>query len=88
MASLFSERQQGNLPSASDVNPRRYGKEHCKAIALRSGKTTEKLAETHRDAENSTRGKKNSVENMENDEKSLKNSAPSTPKKVEVKETS
>ena len=34
------------------------------------------------------RGEKNSAENMENAEKSLKNSAPSTPKKVEVKDPS
>ena len=36
MDSLFSEKQQGNLPSTLEVNPRREGKEHCKAIALRS----------------------------------------------------
>ena len=39
MASLF--KQQGNFPSTSEVNPRREGKEHCKAITLRSGKTLE-----------------------------------------------
>ena len=41
MASLFNERQQGNFPSTSEVNPRRDGKEHFKAITLRSGKTVE-----------------------------------------------
>ena len=41
MGSLLSERQQGNLPSISEVNLRREGKEHCKAITLRSGKTLE-----------------------------------------------
>ena len=61
MTSLFSERQQGNLPSTSEVNLRRDGKEHCKAIALRSEKTIEKLAKTHGDAENSTRCEKNSA---------------------------
>ena len=39
MSLLLSERQQGNLPSTSEVNPRREGKEHCKAGTLRSGKT-------------------------------------------------
>ena len=88
MATLFSERQQGNLPSTSEVNPRREGKERCKAITLRSGKTLEKSAENHEDAENSVGGEKNSAENVEKAEKLLKNSAPSTPKKVEVKESS
>ena len=41
MASLLSERQHGNLPSTSEVNPRKEGKEHCKAITLRSGKNLE-----------------------------------------------
>ena len=41
MANMFSERQQGNLPSTSEVNPKRDGKEHCKAITLRSGKELE-----------------------------------------------
>ena len=27
MASMFSERKQGNLPSSSEMNPRRDGKE-------------------------------------------------------------
>ena len=65
MASLFSQRQQGNLPSTSEVNRRREGKEHCKAITLRNGKTLEKLAENHEDAENSVGGEKNSAENVE-----------------------
>ena len=41
MASLLTERQQGSLPSNSDVNPRGEGKEYCKAITLRSGKELE-----------------------------------------------
>ena len=45
MASLLSERQQGNFPSTSEVNPRREGKEHCKAVTLRSGRTLEQLVE-------------------------------------------
>ena len=41
MASLLSERKHRNLLSTFEVNPRREGKEHCKAITLRSGKTME-----------------------------------------------
>ena len=88
MDSLFSERQQGNLPSTSEVNPRREGKDYCKVITLRNGKTLEKSAENHEDAENSAGGEKNSIENVEKAKNLLKNSAPSTPKKVEVKESS
>ena len=42
MASMFNERQQGNLPSTLKVNPIRDGKEHCKANALKNCKTVEK----------------------------------------------
>ena len=42
MASLFNERQQGRFPSTLEVNPRRDGMEHCKAITLRSRKTVER----------------------------------------------
>ena len=87
MATLFSERQQGNFPSTSEVNPRREGKEHCKAITLRNGKTLEKSSKNHEDGENSVGGEKNSAENVEKAEKLLKNSTLSTPKKVEVKES-
>ena len=38
MANLLTERQQGSLPSNSEVNPRREGNEHVKAVTLRSGK--------------------------------------------------
>ena len=38
MANLMTERQSGSLPSNSEVNPRREGNEHVKAITLRSGK--------------------------------------------------
>ena len=41
MASLFNERQQGNLPSTSKVNPTRDGKEHNQAITLGSGNMVE-----------------------------------------------
>ena len=38
MATLLTERQQSSLPRNSEVNPRRGGKEHVKAITLRSGR--------------------------------------------------
>ncbi|XP_039132333.1 uncharacterized protein LOC120269114 [Dioscorea cayenensis subsp. rotundata] len=38
MASMLTERQQGNLPSTSEANPRKSGNEQCSAIILRSGK--------------------------------------------------
>ena len=41
MANLLTERQPGSLPSNSEVNPRRDGNEHVKAVSLRSGKVLE-----------------------------------------------
>ena len=41
MANLLAERQLGSLPSNSEVNPRREGNEHVKAITLRSGRELE-----------------------------------------------
>ena len=38
MANLLTERQPVSLPSNSEVNPRREGNEHVKAVTLRSGK--------------------------------------------------
>ena len=38
MANLLTERQQGSLPSNSEINPIEEGKEYCKAITLRSGR--------------------------------------------------
>ena len=38
MATLLTKRQQGSLLSNSEVNPRKEGKEHVKAITLRSGR--------------------------------------------------
>ena len=56
MASMFNERQQGNLPNTLDVNPRRDDKEHCKAITLRSGNTVEKPIQCNaRSVQNSSR---------------------------------
>ena len=41
MENLLTERQSGSLPSNSEVNPRRDGNEHVKAVMLRSGKELE-----------------------------------------------
>ena len=38
MAILLTERQHRSLPSNSEVNPRREGNEHVKAVTLRSGR--------------------------------------------------
>ena len=38
MATLLTERQHESLPSNSEVNPRREGDEHVKAVTLRSGR--------------------------------------------------
>ena len=38
MANLLTKRQPGSLPSNSEVNPRREGNEHVKAVTLRSGR--------------------------------------------------
>ena len=38
MATLLTERQHGSLLSNSEVNPRREGNEHVKAVTLRSGR--------------------------------------------------
>ena len=76
-----------------EVNPRRDGKEHCKAITLRSGKTVETTIHAHEDKENSVKeidkdakgfvqDEKNNVEPMRDAVKLLKNSVKSTPKKV------
>ena len=92
MASLFSERQQGNLPSTSEVNLRRERKKHYKAITLRSGKSVETTIHAHEDKENSieenakdfepyVQDENNNVETLRNVENPLENSVESTPKK-------
>ena len=45
MANLLIERQPGALPSNSEINPRRDGNEHVKAVMLRSGKELETQAQ-------------------------------------------
>ena len=69
MASLLSERQQGNLPSTSEVNPGRERKEHCKAVTPRSGKTLEQSVEAQEEVENPARSEKSSAEVTEDPEK-------------------
>ena len=46
MANLLIERQPGSLPSNLEVNPRRDGNEHVKAVMLRSGKELEKKGQS------------------------------------------
>ena len=82
MASLLSERQQGNLPSTLEVNPRREGKEHCKAVTLRSGKTLDQSVEAQEEDENPTRSEKTSVEVAKDDEKLVKKPVSNTQEKV------
>ena len=53
MANLLTERQPGSLPSNSEVNSRRDGNEHVKAVMLRSGKDLE------------TKGKSSVIEGLE-----------------------
>ena len=38
MANFLTKRPHDSLPSNSEVNPRREGKEHVKAITLQSGR--------------------------------------------------
>ena len=93
MASLFNERQKGNLPSTLKVNPRRDGKEHYKAITIKSGKIVETKIHAHEDKENlvkennkdvkaSMQDEKKYAKTMRNDEKLLQILVGSTPKKV------
>ena len=55
MENLLTERQPGSLPRNSEVNPRRDGNEHVKAVMLRSGKELE------------TQGKSPVIEEEENE---------------------
>ena len=84
MASLMSERQHENLPSTFEVNPRREGKEHCKPITLRSGKTLEQSVEAQEEDENPVGDEKSSAEIAEDVERLVKKPVSDTPEKVEV----
>ena len=83
MASLLSERQHGNFPSTSEVNPRREGNEHCKAITLSSGKTLENSVEAQEEDENQGT-EKSSAEIAEDAEKLVKKPVLDTLEKVEA----
>ena len=84
MASLLSERQHRNLPSTSEVNPMREGKEHYKAVTLRSGKTLEQSVEAQEEDENPVVSEKISVEVAEDAEKLVKKPILNIPEKVEA----
>ena len=84
MASLLSERQHENLRSTSEVNPRRDGKEHCKAVTLRSGKTLEQSVEAQENDENPAGSERSSAEVPEDAVKLVKKLVSNTPENVEV----
>ena len=84
MASILSERQLGNLPSTSEVNPRREGKEHYKAVTVWSGKTLEQLVETQEEDENLARSNKRGAEVAE---KLVKKPVLDIPEKVEAQKS-
>ena len=81
---LLSERQHGNLPNTSEVNPRREGKEHCKAITLRSGKTLEQSVEAQEEEKNLVGDEESSAEIAKDVERLVKKAVSDTPDKVEV----
>ena len=84
MALLLSKRQHGNLPSTSEVNPRREGKEHCKAVTLRSGKTLEQSVEAQEEDENPVGSEKSSAEVAEYDKKLVKKPVSDIHAKIEA----
>ena len=84
MASLLSKRQHENLPSTSEVNPRREEKKHCKVVTLRSGKTLEQSIEAQEEDENPVRSEKSSVDVAEDAEKLVKKPVSNTPEKVQA----
>ena len=93
ITSLFNERQEGNLPSTSEMNPRRDGREHCKAITLRSRKTVDRpIQDNAENDENSVGNSRNSDELAEKsaktigkEEKLLKHLASNEQRKSELK---
>ena len=91
MASMINKRQQGNFSSTSEVNPRSYGKEHCKVITLRSGKMVEidihahkgnAIKENNKNDETPTQNVKNNAETVGNSRRSSKILVENTPTKV------
>ena len=84
MASLLCEWQHENLPSTSEVNLRREGKEHYKVVTLRSGKTLKQSVEAQENDENLAGNEKSSAEVIEDAEKLVKKPFLDTPEKVEA----
>ena len=84
MTSLLSEGQHGNLSSTPEVNPRREGKEHCKAVTLSSGKTMGKSVEAREEDENPVGDEKSSAETVEDVERLVKKPVSDTLEKVEA----
>ena len=84
MALLLSKRQHGNLPNTFEVNPRRGGKEHCKAVTLRSGKDLDQSIEAQEEDENPRGDEKSSDEIAKEIERLVKKPVPDTLDKVEV----
>ena len=76
--------QQGNFPSTSEVNPRREGKEHYKAVTLRSGRTMEQSVETQEEVENLAGSEKSNVEVAKDAKKLVKKPVSNTPEEVEA----
>ena len=76
------------MPSPSEVNPRREGKDHYKVVTLRSGKTLEQSVEAQEEVENPAGSEKSNAEVAEDAEKLVRKPVPSPPKKVEVQKSS
>ena len=84
MALFLSERQHENLPSTSEVKPRREEKEHCKSVNLRSGKTLEQLVEAQEEKKKLMGDEKSSAKIAKDVERLVKKLVSDTPEKVEV----
>ena len=78
------ERQHGNLPSTSEVNLRREGKEHYKVVTLRSGKALEQSVEAQEEDENPVGSEKSSSTVTKDADKLVKKPVSDTPKKFEA----
>ena len=63
------------------MNPRRDGKEHCKAITLRSGKIVERLVQNSvENDEDNVENEENNVENSGNNDETAEKSTRTTEK--------
>ena len=72
------------MPSTSEVNSRREGKEQCKAVTLRSGKTLEQSVEAQEEEKNPVGDEESSAKIVEDVERLVKKPISNTPEKVEV----